>query len=274
MYYDSLNAMFRGAEKDFQDPVYKLWYWNTSASFKKTPAGYPMFWGPGNAWVIGGVVRALKYMPKDSKYRPAWEATFKTFCDTLRIKQQPDGFWRTSLFEPTEYPDPESSCTAFFIYAMSLGVYWGILDSATYIPVIRKGWSALVKVVSPNGKVGYGQPTSNHPAPVSLNNELPEGHGSFLLAGEGVYLISNGQAVTSAPAMLTERKICGLGKVREVFLKGSLTFQVPENAKNLSIFDFSGKEWWRQAIPQMSRGKLIVLPKSALRNNVALLRFF
>jgi len=26
MYYDSLNAMFRGAEKDFQDTVYKLWY--------------------------------------------------------------------------------------------------------------------------------------------------------------------------------------------------------------------------------------------------------
>lgn len=154
-YYDSLNVMFRGAEKDFQDTVYKLWYWNTLPGFKKTPKGYPQFWGPGNAWVLGGVVRALKYMPQNSKYRPAWEATFRTFCDTIRSKQQPDGFWRTSLFEPTEFPNPESSCTAFFAYAMSLGVTWGLLDSATFVPTIRKAWSALVKVVAANGMVGY-----------------------------------------------------------------------------------------------------------------------
>ena len=189
MYFDSLNSMYLGAEKDFMDSTYKLWYWSTAASFKKTPKGFPQFWGPGNAWVLGGLVRALKYLPQDSKYRSAWEKKFITYCDTLRSKQQPDGFWRTSLFEPTEFPNPESSCTAFFAYAMALGVSWGILDSGAYLPVIRKAWSALVRVVDAKGKVGYGQPWSNQPGSPVLGNEIPEGHGAFLLAGEGVSLV-------------------------------------------------------------------------------------
>src|SRR5271157_556798 len=196
MYYDSLNVMFRGAEKDFQDTTYKLWYWNTLPAFKKTPDGYPQFWGPGNAWVLGGLVRALKYMPTNSKYRPAWIATFKTFCDTIRSKQQPDGFWRTSLFEPTEFPDTESSCTSFFTYAMALGVSWGILDSNTFVPAIRKAWSSLVTVVNANGGVGYGQPWSNHPDAVSRTNQIPEGHGAFLLAGEGVFNLLTSPTLT------------------------------------------------------------------------------
>jgi unsaturated rhamnogalacturonyl hydrolase len=243
-YYDSLNSMFRGAEKDFQDPVYKLWYWNTQPAFKTTPKGYPKFWGPGNAWVLGGLVRALKYMPKDSKYRAAWEATFKTFCDTLRVKQQSDGFWRTSLYEPTEFPNPESSCTSFFIYAMSLGVSWKVLDSAVYNPVIRKGWSALVKVVNADGKVGYGQPWSNAPGNPTLGNEIPEGHGAFLLAGEGVYL--NVTKATEAGRLTIAKSSPAVGRAHRIvaLTKSSPAISIPSGATGVEIFSLQGKRVW------------------------------
>lgn len=242
MYYDSLNVMFRGAEKDFQDTTYKLWYWNTLPTFKKTPDGYPQFWGPGNAWVLGGLVRALKYMPANSKYRPAWIATFKTFCDTIRSKQQPDGMWRTSLFEPTEFPNPESSCTSFFAYAMALGVSWGILDTNTFVPTIRKAWSALVKVVDTNGRVGYGQPWSNQPGSPTMGTSIPEGHGAFLLAGEGVALIAN---ISTSVASGNNGGIHGL-KISESAGKWILVSRthrnvtLPPDAKGAEVFSMSG----------------------------------
>lgn len=252
MYYDSLNVMFRGAEKDFQDTVYKLWYWNTSPNFKKTPEGYPQFWGPGNAWVLGGLVRALKYMPQNSKYRPAWQTTFKTFCDTIRSKQQPDGFWRTSLFEPTEFPDPESSCTSFFIYAMSLGVSWGILDSATFVPTIRKGWSALVKVVDSTGRVEYGQSWSNQPGSVYDWTSIPEGHGAFLLAGLGVSIITSLPTGTlskptssSCNASLRDWRIGG-----SVWVTGleQRRVTVPAGAREIVLYAANGKMLWRRSV--------------------------
>ncbi len=242
MYYDSLNIMFRGAEKDFQDTTYKLWYWNTLPAFKKTPDGYPQFWGPGNAWVLGGLVRALKYMPANSKYRPAWIATFKTFCDTIRSKQQPDGMWRTSLFEPTEFPNPESSCTSFFAYAMALGVSWGILDTNTFVPTIRKAWSALVKVVDTNGRVGYGQPWSNQPGSPTMGTSIPEGHGAFLLAGEGVALIAN---ISTSVASGNNGGIHGLrisGSAGKWILvsRTHRNVTLPPDAKGAEVFSMSG----------------------------------
>jgi rhamnogalacturonyl hydrolase YesR len=272
-YFDSLNSMFRGAEKDFQDPTYKLWCWNTSASFKTTPQGHPQFWGPGNAWVLGGLVRALKYMPAGSKYRPAWEATFKVFCDTLRIKQQPDGFWRTSLFEPTEFPNPESSCTAFFIYAMSIGVSWGILDTDTFVPTIRKGWSALVKVVGANGKVGYGQPWSNQPGNPTLGNEIPEGHGAFLLAGEGVSLIVKipTKNMTASPAKINESQTAA--SVRKVVVVSSAAGKIalPQDCRRFEMYDVNGNTVWKGFNIGRSSG---TVPSSVSARGICFVRYF
>jgi rhamnogalacturonyl hydrolase YesR len=272
MYYDSLNAMFRGAEKDFQDTVYKLWYWNTLPSFKTTPKGYPQFWGPGNAWVLGGLVRSLKYMPQNSKYRPAWEATFKTFCDTLRIKQQPDGFWRTSLFEPTEFPNPESSCTSFFIYAMSLGVQWGILDANTFVPVIRKGWSALVKVVTAAGMVGYGQSWSNQPGSPYNWTAIPEGHGAFLLAGEGVSIIvglPTGSLPLPSQTRVSRTPVWGIGTLM-IVSGGRKTVRVAAGSNGLEVYDARGARLWRC---DASGGADISLPERIARGGVYYVKF-
>jgi unsaturated rhamnogalacturonyl hydrolase len=271
-YFDSLNSMWKGAEKDFQDPVYKLWYWNTLASFKKTPKGYPQFWGPGNAWVLGGLTRALKYLPKDSRYRTDWEKTFKTFCDTIRSKQQPDGFWRTSLFEPFEFPNPESSCTAFFAYAMALGVSWGILDAGTFVPAVRKAWSALVKVVGPSGKVGYGQPWSNQPGNPAIGNEIPEGHGAFLLAGEGVSLITT----VSTPAVSgTGRGNQGpemsasTGK-RIIVSRTDRSIILPPDAQGLELYGIDGTKIWKTGNCKRTG---IFLPSAIRAGNIYFIRY-
>jgi unsaturated rhamnogalacturonyl hydrolase len=190
-YFDKLTTMWFDCAAAYYDAPNRLWFWNQSwMPPKLTPAGHPIYWGPGNAWVLGGLVRILKYMPADYPDRPRWVALFKDMCDALRVRQQPDGMWRTSLYEPTEYPDPESSSTSFFTYAMGLGMLWGLLDQTTYMPVVQKSWPALVAVVDAQGKVGRCQPWSNAPGSACATCNTPEGQGALQLAGQAMWLLA------------------------------------------------------------------------------------
>jgi unsaturated rhamnogalacturonyl hydrolase len=191
-YFDKLTAIWFSATDAYCDATTHLCFWKADWIYPKkaTPNGNPEYWGPGNAWVMGGLIRILKYMPVDYTDRPRWVKFYQDMCEALRTRQQPDGFWRTSLYEPTEFPDPESSSTSFFTYAMGLGMLYGLLDQPTYMPVVKKGWTALTTVVDAQGKVGRCQPWSNQPGAVCATCNTPEGQGAFLLAAEAMYLLS------------------------------------------------------------------------------------
>ena len=183
-YFDRLVTGFHDVAKILYNPEYHLWYFKDIAALKTTPWGNPQFWGRGNGWVMGALTRDLIYMPKDYKRRGELMAYYKDLCATIASKQGDDGFWRTSLYEPTEFPDPDASCTTFFVFGIGRGILEGWLDRETYLPVVRKGWSALVSAVGENGKLGRCQPASNKPGTTSLKGGSPEGCGAFLLAGE------------------------------------------------------------------------------------------
>jgi unsaturated rhamnogalacturonyl hydrolase len=154
--------------------------------------GYPKFWGPGNAWVVGGLIRVMMYMPEDYAQRQKWIDHFREFADAIQSKQQPDGFWRTSLYEPTEFPNPENSCTSFFTYAFAMGMLYGFLDPAIYMPVIAKSWPAVASAVDANGRAVRCQPWSNAPGGAGTGNNTPEFQGAVQLAGEAIYNLISG----------------------------------------------------------------------------------
>ena len=53
-------------------------YFRDSTYFKKTEAnGKKVFWGRGNGWVMGGLVRVLQYLPTNHPYRARFEQLFK-----------------------------------------------------------------------------------------------------------------------------------------------------------------------------------------------------
>jgi len=81
----------------------------------------------------------------------------------LRTIQGADGFWRSSLTVPTAFPNPESSGTAFFCYGLAWGINRGILDRATYLDTVLRAWQALVSAVSPQGQIGWVQPSGRCP---------------------------------------------------------------------------------------------------------------
>ena len=77
---------------------------------------------------------------------------------------------------------------------MAWGINKGILDEATYKPIIIKAWNAMVnEAVHPNGFLGYVQGTGSGPEagqPVGYD-KMPDfedyGLGCFLLAGSEMY---------------------------------------------------------------------------------------
>lgn len=160
----------------------------------KEPNGEDCYWSRGNGWVVAALVRVLEIIPENEAHRNEYLKTYNEMIKALVPIQRADGFWNVSLQDATHFGGKETSGTALFVYGMAWGVNQGILDKATYLPVITKAWNAMTKdAVQKNGFIGFMQGTGKEPKdgqPVSYTS-VPDfedyGLGCFLLAGTEVY---------------------------------------------------------------------------------------
>lgn len=153
----------------------------------KEANGAKVFWGRGNGWVLGGLVEMLRELPAKSKYRPFYQDLFQKLCRRIAGLQNNDGFWHASLLDPASYPSPETSCSGFFVYALAYGINEGLLPKDEFLPMVEKGWKALLTAVGEDGKLGYVQPIGADPKKVTSDMTEVYGPGAFLLAGTEVY---------------------------------------------------------------------------------------
>jgi rhamnogalacturonyl hydrolase YesR len=166
-------------------------YFRDSTCFQKRGAnGTKIFWSRGNAWVMGGLVRALQFLPRNDPARGRFERQFKEMAAAVLKCQQPDGLWRASLLDPESCLLKETSGQGFYTCALAWGVNQGLLDRAKHEPAVRKAWAALVGCVNPDGKLTHVQPVGADPE--KFNQEATEIHGvgAFLLAGSEVYRLA------------------------------------------------------------------------------------
>jgi unsaturated rhamnogalacturonyl hydrolase len=175
-------------------------YFRDSTYFNKKEAnGKKVFWGRGNGWVMGGIVRTLQYLPMNHPDRPRFEQLFKDMAAKILTCQQPDGLWRASLLDPDSYPLKETSASGFYTYALAWGVNQGLLDHAQFEPAVRKAWAALVGCVDADGKLTHVQPIGADPKKFAEDSTEVYGVGAFLLAGSEVYrmaILEKSKAVT------------------------------------------------------------------------------
>lgn len=154
--------------------------------------GQKVFWGRGNGWVLGGLAEILKTLPRnDQTYRPFYEKLFKEMCNRIATLQSTNGFWHASLLDTDAYPDPENSATTLFTYAMAYGVNEGLLPAEKYLPVIRKGWTAIVSSVDSEGKLGWVQPVGEAPKRIEKRSTQLYGVGGLLMTACEIYKMSN-----------------------------------------------------------------------------------
>jgi hypothetical protein len=105
--------------------------------------------------------------------------------------------WRSSLYDPAQYPNPETSGTGFFTYGMAWGVRHGLLPAADYTNTLALAWHGLTNLaLAHDGRVGYVQNVGAAPAAATASNTTDFGVGAFLLACSELYLMAD-----EAPAM-------------------------------------------------------------------------
>ncbi len=158
----------------------------------KEANGKKIFWSRGNGWVMGGLVRVLKELPKDWPTRDFYIQNYKEMAAKIISIQQKDGLWRASLLDPESYPGGEASGSGFYTYALAWGINNGILDKATYLPAVEKAWVGMNSLIQPDGHVGWCQPIGADPKKnFTADSWEVYGTGAFLLAGSEVIKLDN-----------------------------------------------------------------------------------
>jgi rhamnogalacturonyl hydrolase YesR len=186
------------------DPTTTLWYRDCTFVGASDVQGEPILWGRGNGWVMAALADVVHILPAGDPRAGKYAGMLRSMAAELARLQDPDGFWRASLHDPTLYPQPESSGTALITYALAAGIGSGELDSATYLPVVARAWHGLsTAALQPSGfvtscqgpgvgpaapYVGVGPrtaPTSTSAGTVNADSP-PFCVGAFLLAATAV----------------------------------------------------------------------------------------
>jgi rhamnogalacturonyl hydrolase YesR len=174
------------------DPQEHLFFRDASYLQKHEANGKKLFWSRGNGWVMAGVARVLEEMPENYPTRPKYVEQYRQMAARVASLQGADGLWRSGLLDADAYPLPEVSGSAFFVYSLAWGVNHGILDRATYLPVVQKGWKGLVSHIYVDGRLGSIQPIGAAPGDFKPSSSYVYGVGAFLLAGSEVDRLAQG----------------------------------------------------------------------------------
>lgn len=186
-YLDFLNKEYKATYDYLYDKGEHLFFRDCRYFEKREANGKKVFWGRGNGWVLGGLSEILQALPKEEPSRAFYRDLFVELATCVAGLQSTDGYWHASLLDPASYPSPETSATGFVVYALAYGVNEGLLDMKAFMPVIKKGWKALVAAVEPDGKLGYVQPIGADPRKVTRDMTEVYGVGAFLLSGCQIY---------------------------------------------------------------------------------------
>jgi rhamnogalacturonyl hydrolase YesR len=157
--------------------------------------GQKIFWSRGEGWVMGGLARTLEYLPTDDPARAKYQTQLREMAASLAKIQGTDGLWRSGLLDPASYDQPEISGSSLIVYGMAWGVNNGVLDRATYQPVIAKAWAGILSHIYADGRLGDIQQTGAQPSTFKPSASYNYGVGGFLLAGSEVRKLAASDAV-------------------------------------------------------------------------------
>ncbi|MBL7112089.1 MAG: glycoside hydrolase family 88 protein [Bacteroidales bacterium] len=140
------------------DPEWGLWYhgWDEDTVFFDDQCSMPYwadpvtgqspeFWGRGNGWVMMAVADALNTCPASFEQYDVLKEMLNELVHRLpELQDEKTGHW----YQLPEHPDDEgnwieSSSTAMYAYAMTIGIKLGVLDAETYRPVIDKVYKGM-----------------------------------------------------------------------------------------------------------------------------------
>ncbi|MBQ3313233.1 MAG: glycoside hydrolase family 88 protein [Prevotella sp.] len=200
-YRDHAMQMYRWTRNECGGGLFNtkdgLWWRDADyvPSYKEKD-GKDCYWSRGNGWVYAAIVRCMNQLSPKSKEYKELKKDFLLMSKGLLSCQHEDGFWHASLVSDADYPTPEMTGTALFLYGMAWGIQQGLLKAKTYRPACDKAWQALASCVHNDGFLGWNQGTGKEPSagqPVTFDS-VPDfedyGTGCFLLGATEYYKLT------------------------------------------------------------------------------------
>ena len=197
-YINYLDNQWQQTSDLLYDKDEHLYARDESYKAKREPNGKKVFWSRGQGWVMGGVVRTLRYLPQDDARRPFYIDQLRQMSARVAELQQADGLWTSALLDPKDFPQPEISGSALMVYAMTWGVNQDILDAKIYRPIIERAWQGMLHHVYADGRLGSIQQTGAEPAYYLAGSSYNYGVGAYLLAASELKRMAVMQAQASA----------------------------------------------------------------------------
>jgi lysophospholipase L1-like esterase len=229
-YIDYLNAQWQRSYELLWDKDEHLYARDATYLTKREVNGKKIFWSRGEGWVMGGLVRTLQYLPKSDPRRAFYMQQLREMSARLAQLQSSDGLWHAGLLDPEHYPLPEVSGSALIVYGMAWGVNEGVLDGATYRPLIAKAWRGMLQHVYADGRLGCIQQTGPEPAFYRPSASYTYGVGGFLLAASEVKRMTQQHTETAAVVDTDPGRSSDIplpvpanAKLRTIFLVGDST---------------------------------------------------
>jgi rhamnogalacturonyl hydrolase YesR len=270
------------------DSLYKCWwqdagmlyssqyhlYWR-DAGYKPPDSaanGKPVFWGPGEAWVLGGQARILKYTPVNFHGRDSMITQFHDQLTAVVALQQGDGLWTTSLLDSVQWPIHETSSTAFFCFAMAWGINNRILDSTTFTLPMRRAWSGLVKNIAANGMLMYCQTVGQEPGNNMFTDySSSEGEGALLLAGEEMYKRVTG--AVQVKSMLVQSPQNAIRPEYAILANVNGRILVPTGVDKFEVYSMQGRKILSAETGSQYNGKLFTKLEGAFGKGVYVIKY-
>jgi len=112
---------------------------------------FHFYWGRGNGWVAAGLAELLSELPETSPHYPVILDGYKKMMKALLKYQASDGMWRQLIDQEIAWK--ETSSTAMFGYALTLGVKSGILKDKAYKKAYQRAWLGLTDYLGKDGKL-------------------------------------------------------------------------------------------------------------------------
>jgi hypothetical protein len=103
------------------------------------------------------------------------------------LQHDSDGTWSSSVNDPEWLPDPESSASSFYTFAMAAGINRGWLDPKIYLPHVVNGWEGLLDCLREDGKLEWAQMVDGQARQGRHEDHKNYAQGAFLLAASEIY---------------------------------------------------------------------------------------
>lgn len=114
----------------------------------------PEVWSRGMGWYCMALVDILDYLPKEhANYNRMVEILQDLAVGIKTYQDASSGLWYQVVDKGNQNGNwLETSGSAMFVYSLKKGIDEGYIDSATYMPVVEKGWEGLQTTITLDSK--------------------------------------------------------------------------------------------------------------------------